>query len=210
MSFPKLPQPTPGEVLLVCTCYEDGRALWGGLLDEIGARREDDGLVFGGSGVRLRIVADGGWDYLHGGNIPALVPDSSPVPPVVVLADILVVYGGDGPLLVDLAAIPGVASGCRRPGWVRSSPPCRAAHSPSTTWCATWTGAGCTRAMAAGRHSPRRRRAGSSCRCPPPPRPCWSAPASTTRRVGAPCSTNWAAPTQMAGSARTRIRTRST
>lgn len=107
MSFPELCQPAPGEVLLVCTCYEDGRALWGGLLDEIGARREDHGLILGGSGVRLRMVEDGGWDYLHGGNIPALVPDSSPVPPVVVLADIPVVYGGDGPLLVDLAAVPG-------------------------------------------------------------------------------------------------------
>ncbi|MEV5842224.1 hypothetical protein AB0M32_09640 [Streptomyces sp. NPDC051985] len=107
MTFPELPQPAPGEVLLVCTCYEDGRALWGGLLDEIGARREDDGLVVGGSGVRLRRVEDSAWDFLHGGNIPALVPGSGPVAPVVVMADIPVVYGGDGPLLVDLAAIPG-------------------------------------------------------------------------------------------------------
>lgn len=107
MSVPELPQSAPDEVLLVCTCYEDGRALWGGLLDELGARREDDGLAFGGGGVRLRVVEDDGWDYLHGGNIPALVPDGSPVPAVVVLADIPVVYGGDGPLLVDLAAIPG-------------------------------------------------------------------------------------------------------
>lgn len=107
MSLPKLPQSTPGEVLLVCTCYERGRALWGGLLDEIGGHRQGDRFVFGGSGVRLRMVEDSGWDYLHGGNIPALVPDSSPVPPVVVLADIPVVYGGDGPLLVDLAATPG-------------------------------------------------------------------------------------------------------
>ncbi|SEF17695.1 hypothetical protein [Streptomyces sp. Ag109_O5-10] len=107
MSCAELPQPAPGEVLLVCTCYEDGRALWGGLLDEIGARREDDGLVLGRKGVRLRTVEDGRWDFLHGGNIPALVPDSSPVPPVVVLADIPVAYGGGGPLLVDLAATPG-------------------------------------------------------------------------------------------------------
>lgn len=107
MSFPELPQPAPGEVLLVCTCYEDGRALWGRLLDEIGARRENAGLVVEGSGVRLRMAENGGWGHLHGGNIPALVPDSSPVPPVVVLADIPVVYGGDGPLLVDLAEIPG-------------------------------------------------------------------------------------------------------
>lgn len=31
VSFPKLPQPEPGEVLLVCTCYEEDTALWGGL-----------------------------------------------------------------------------------------------------------------------------------------------------------------------------------
>ncbi|MGO4614808.1 hypothetical protein AB4305_00535 [Nocardia sp. 2YAB30] len=107
MSFPKLPQPEPGEVLLVCTCYEDGKALWGGLLDEIAGRREGDVLVVEGSGVRLRPIEDCGWDFLHGGNFPALVVDGGPVPPVVVLADIPVVYGGDGPLLVDLAAIPG-------------------------------------------------------------------------------------------------------
>ncbi|MFE7802170.1 DUF6924 domain-containing protein [Nocardia sp. NPDC057440] len=107
MSFPKLPQPEPGEVLLVCTCYEDGKALWGGLLDKIGGSREGDVLVVGGSEVRLRPLEDSGWDFLHGGNVPALVADAGPVPPVVVLADIPVVYGGDGPLLVDLAAIPG-------------------------------------------------------------------------------------------------------
>lgn len=107
MSLPKLPQPEPGEVLLVCTCYEDGTALWGGLLDEIGGRREGDVLVVEGGGVRLHLVEGRGWDYLHGGNVPALVTDSGPVPPVVVLADIPVAYGGNGPLLVDLAAIPG-------------------------------------------------------------------------------------------------------
>ena len=107
MSFPRLPQPEPGEVLLVCTCYEDGTALWGGLLDEIGGRREGDVLVVGSSGVQLRPIEDCGWDFLHGGNVPALVVDGGPVPPVAVLADIPVVYGGDGPLLVDLAEIPG-------------------------------------------------------------------------------------------------------
>lgn len=107
MSFPELPQPAPGEVLLVCTCYEGGKALWGGLLDEIGGRLEGDVHVLGGDGVRLRPVEDRGWDYLHGGNVPALVPGGGPVPLVVVLADISVVYGGHGPLLVDLAAIPG-------------------------------------------------------------------------------------------------------
>ncbi|MGW2741349.1 DUF6924 domain-containing protein [Streptomyces sp. NPDC001450] len=107
MSFPGLPQPAPGEALLVCTCYEDGKALWGGLLNEIGGRREGDVVVLGGSGVRLHLVEDRGWDHLHGGNVPALVPNGCLVPPVVVLADVPVVYGGDGPLLVDLAAIPG-------------------------------------------------------------------------------------------------------
>ncbi|WP_406229749.1 DUF6924 domain-containing protein [Nocardia sp. NBC_01009] len=107
MSLPKLPQPEPGEVLLVCTCYEDGMALWGGLFDEIGGRREGDVLVVGRNGVRVRPIEDTGWDFLHGGNVPALAADDGPVPPIVVLADIPVVYGGDGPLLVDLAAIPG-------------------------------------------------------------------------------------------------------
>ncbi|MFI0813141.1 DUF6924 domain-containing protein [Streptomyces echinatus] len=107
MSFPALPQPAPGAVLLLCTCYEEGRALWGGLLDRIGGRREDDVLVLGDGGVRLHPVEGLGWDQLHGGNVPALVPDGGPGAPVVVLADISVVYGGAGPLLVDLAAIPG-------------------------------------------------------------------------------------------------------
>ncbi|MEO3793077.1 hypothetical protein ABGB14_22930 [Nonomuraea sp. B10E15] len=107
MSRPELPHPAPGEVLLVCTCYEDGKALYGGLPDEIGGRRDGDVLVLGDSGMRLRPVEDSGWDYLHGGNVPALIPDGGPVPPVAVLVDIPVVYGGDGPLLVDLAAIPG-------------------------------------------------------------------------------------------------------
>ncbi|MFI2206584.1 DUF6924 domain-containing protein [Streptomyces sp. NPDC020192] len=107
MSIPELPQPVSGAVLLVCTCYEDGKALWGGLLNELEGHRESDVLDLGDSGVRLHLVEDRGWDYLHGGNVPALVAGSGLVPPVVVLADIPVVYGGDGPLLVDLAAIPG-------------------------------------------------------------------------------------------------------
>lgn len=106
MSFPELPQPAPGEVLLVCTCYEEGKALWGGLLDAIGGRREIDVLALESGGVRIRLVEGRGWDDLHGGNVPALVPGGGPVP-LVVLADIPVVYGGNGPLLVDLAAIPG-------------------------------------------------------------------------------------------------------
>ncbi|MGW2705326.1 DUF6924 domain-containing protein [Streptomyces sp. NPDC001340] len=107
MSFPGLPEPAPGEALLVCTYYTDGKALWGGLLSGIGGRREGDVLVLGGGGVRLRLAENHGWDHLYGGNVPALVPSGGLVPPVVVLADISVVYGGDGPLLVDLAAIPG-------------------------------------------------------------------------------------------------------
>ncbi|RVX41412.1 hypothetical protein EDD27_3943 [Nonomuraea polychroma] len=107
MSRPSLPQPAPGDVLLVCTCYEDGKALWGRLLEEIGGRQEGDVLVLGDSGVRLLPVENPEWDYLHGGNVPALIPDGGAVPPVVVLADISVVYGGDGPLLVDLAVTPG-------------------------------------------------------------------------------------------------------
>lgn len=106
MSFPQLPQPAPGEVLLVCTCYKDGEALWGGLIDGIGGRREGHVLILGG-GVRLHLVEGDGWDYLHGGNVPALVPGGGLVPPVVVLADIPVLYGDDGPLLVDVAVIPG-------------------------------------------------------------------------------------------------------
>ncbi|WEO93418.1 hypothetical protein A6P39_004935 [Streptomyces sp. FXJ1.172] len=107
MALPQLPQPASGEALLVCTCYEDGKALWGGLLNELGGRREGDVFVLGGSGVRLDLVEDRGWDHLLGGNVPALVPGGGVVPPVVVLADTSVVYGGAGPLLVDLAAIPG-------------------------------------------------------------------------------------------------------
>lgn len=104
MSFPELPQPEPGQVLLVCTCYENGAALWGGLLEEIEGGRDGDVLVVGDGGVRLRPTEDRGWDFLHGGNVPALIADGGPV---IVLADIPVVYGGDGPLLVDLAATPG-------------------------------------------------------------------------------------------------------
>ncbi|MPY36264.1 hypothetical protein FNH09_35100 [Streptomyces adustus] len=109
MSFPGLPRSAPGEVLLVCTCYEGDEARWGDLLDEIGGRREGGAFVLADGRVRLRPVEGGGWHYLHGGNVPALLPGGGPVPPVVVLADISVVYGGSGPLLVDVAAIPGRA-----------------------------------------------------------------------------------------------------
>lgn len=110
MPFPELPRSAPGEVPLVCTCYEGDEASWGGLLDELGelgGRRDGDVLTLGGGGVRLRLVEGTGWENLLGGNVPALLPGGGLVPPVVVLADIPVAYGGDGPLLVDLAAIPG-------------------------------------------------------------------------------------------------------
>lgn len=107
MSFPELPAPAPGEVLMVCTCYEAGSAMWGGLLEEIGGRREGDVLLVQEGRARLHLVEDRGWNYLHGGNLPALVPAGRPAPPVAVLADIPVVYGGAAPLLVDLATIPG-------------------------------------------------------------------------------------------------------
>ncbi|MGH3381148.1 MAG: DUF6924 domain-containing protein [Actinoallomurus sp.] len=107
MSFPQLPQPAPGEVLLLCTCYEEGEALWGGLPDKIGGHRDGDALVLEDDGVRLRMVEGRAWNHLRGGNTPALLPGRGPVPPVVVLADIPMVYGGDGPLLVDLTVVPG-------------------------------------------------------------------------------------------------------
>ncbi|MFI9597517.1 DUF6924 domain-containing protein [Nonomuraea sp. NPDC052265] len=102
MSFPERPQPETGEVLLLRTCYEGDTEQWGGLLDEIGGRREGDVLVVGDR-VRLRPIEDSRWDSLRGGNVPALVADGGPV---AVLVDLPAVYG-DGPLLVDLAATPG-------------------------------------------------------------------------------------------------------
>ncbi|GLZ04847.1 hypothetical protein Acsp03_23130 [Actinomadura sp. NBRC 104412] len=107
MSFPELPKPAPGEVLLVCTCYEDRTALWGRLLGEIEGRREGDVLHVEGGRVRLRVLEGHGWHGLLGGHVPALVPPGSPAPLMVLLADIPVVYGGDAPLLVDLAQILG-------------------------------------------------------------------------------------------------------
>ncbi|AEW99682.1 DUF6924 domain-containing protein [Streptantibioticus cattleyicolor] len=107
MSLPLLPPTAPGEALLVGTSYENGTARWGALPNEIGGRREGGVITLGDGGVRLRLVEDPAWDFIHGGHIPALVPDGDHVPPVAVLADIPVVHGGDGPLLVDLAGIPG-------------------------------------------------------------------------------------------------------
>ncbi|MER6508643.1 hypothetical protein ABT158_17605 [Nonomuraea sp. NPDC001636] len=102
MSFPELPQPEPGEVLLLRVCFDDDTERWDGLPDEIGGRREGDVLVLG-DGVRLRPIEDIRWESLRGGNVPALVTDGGPV---AVLVDLPAVYG-DGLLLVDLAATPG-------------------------------------------------------------------------------------------------------
>ncbi|MGI5171764.1 DUF6924 domain-containing protein [Spirillospora sp. CA-253888] len=107
MSYPKLPRPAPGEVLLVCTRYRDDTPLWGDLFNEVGGRREGDVLLVEGDGVRFRLVEGRSWDFLHGGSMPARVPADAPPSPVVVLADGSVAYGGYGPLLVDMAVIPG-------------------------------------------------------------------------------------------------------
>jgi hypothetical protein len=107
MSLPPLPRPAAGDVLLLATCYEDGAVRWGGLVEAAGGRREGGVVVLGAGGVRLHPAEDSRWDHLPGGGVPALLPEGGPVPPVAVLADIPVVYGGDGPLLVDLVAIPG-------------------------------------------------------------------------------------------------------
>jgi hypothetical protein len=63
-------------------------------------------VVLGEGGVRLRLAEHPRWDFLHGGNIPALVPGGGEAPPVAVLADIAAVYS-DYLLLVDLRGIPG-------------------------------------------------------------------------------------------------------
>lgn len=107
MTFPVLPAPADGEVLMVCTRYRDGKAFWGSLLNEIGERRDGDVLVPEGGRIRLRVVENTGWDSLLGGNVPALVPAGGRTPPVVVLADGSSAYGGGGPLLVDMAVLPG-------------------------------------------------------------------------------------------------------
>nr|WP_225991225.1 hypothetical protein [Actinomadura montaniterrae] len=57
--------------------------------------------------VRLRLVEGPAWNSLHGGNVPAVVPDGDSAQQVAVLADIPVAYGGSGPLLIDLAGAPG-------------------------------------------------------------------------------------------------------
>ncbi|MQY03746.1 DUF6924 domain-containing protein [Actinomadura macrotermitis] len=103
MSYPRLPAPAPGEVLLVCTCYCKGQAEWGEVFDDLGGR-DGDVVVLSG-GMRLRAVADPRWDYLQGGNLPALVEGGDA--PVIAVADSSAVFGGDDVLLVDLKGIPG-------------------------------------------------------------------------------------------------------
>lgn len=107
MPHPALPAPAPGEVLLVCTCYDDGKARWGDALGALGGRRDGDTIALGDGGVRLRLAEHPGWDYLHGGSFPALAAQDGPAPQVVVLADIPVVFGGDAPLVVDMRDVPG-------------------------------------------------------------------------------------------------------
>ncbi|MGP3985408.1 DUF6924 domain-containing protein [Streptomyces sp. 3N207] len=107
MSYPKLPVPAPGEVLLICTSYEEDRAQWDDVLRALGGRREGDTVALGDGGVRLRLAEDPRWDFLHGGNFPALVGEGSAAP-LAVLVDIAAVYDDSHDvLLVDLQGIPG-------------------------------------------------------------------------------------------------------
>ncbi|WP_131735798.1 DUF6924 domain-containing protein [Actinomadura roseirufa] len=106
MPYPKLPVAAPGEVLLVCTCYEEGKARWGDVFQTLDGRRDGDIIVLEGGEVRLRPVEHPRWNFLHGGNFPALV-EERPAPAVVLLADIPVAYGGSPLLAVDLKDVPG-------------------------------------------------------------------------------------------------------
>ncbi|MCL2550911.1 MAG: hypothetical protein FWE75_02065 [Actinomycetia bacterium] len=107
MSRPRLPRPAAGEVLVVDTRYKDGRALWGGLPEAVGGRRERDFVVLGDGAVRLRLVQDVGLDYVEAGNLPGMLAPGSERSKAVVLVDIPVVYGEGAPLLVDVAQVPG-------------------------------------------------------------------------------------------------------
>lgn len=108
MSYPMLPPTQAGEVLLVATRNAGGsQAEWDHVADALGGRwDEDDVLVLGGSGIRLRGVKDPRWDRLRGGSFPALVPEGSQAP-VVVRAGIAVTCGADPVLLIDLREVPG-------------------------------------------------------------------------------------------------------
>jgi hypothetical protein len=88
-----LPLTQAGEVLLVATHCEDSQARWDHVPDSLGGHWDgNDFLLLGESGIRLRGAKDPGWDYLQGGNFPALVPEGSQAP-VVALADITVTCG---------------------------------------------------------------------------------------------------------------------
>lgn len=110
MPLPKLPlfpHPAPGEVLLVNTCYEDsGAPMWDAVLQTVGGRRDADLLVLGDGGVRFRLTENPDWDYLHGGDFPALLPPGFDAP-VIAVADISAVYGSDALMLIDLREVPG-------------------------------------------------------------------------------------------------------
>jgi hypothetical protein len=107
MSYPKLPVPAPGEVLLVSTCYEEDKPRWDEVLGALGGRRDGDVVTLDDGGARLRLAEHPRWDFLHGGNFPALLPEDGEVPPLVALADLSAVYGAGAVLLVDLKVIPG-------------------------------------------------------------------------------------------------------
>lgn len=107
MSYPMLPPTRPGEVLLVATVYEDGRAKWDNVPESLGGQWDGEEFVLGGeSGIRLRGAENPGWHDVHGGSFAALVPEGSHAP-VVALADISVVYGASPVLLIDLREVPG-------------------------------------------------------------------------------------------------------
>jgi hypothetical protein len=107
MPYAMLPPTPDGEVLLVATDYEDSQAKWDNVPESLGGQWEaDDVLALGDSGIRLRAVHDPSWDYLHGGNFPALVPEGSQAP-VIALADIGVTCAAAPALLIDLREVPG-------------------------------------------------------------------------------------------------------
>lgn len=107
MPYPQLPVPERDEVLLISTCYEDGGTEWDEALRALAGRWDEEVVAVENCRARLRPVENAQWDSLHGGNLPGLLPEGSPAPPVVAVVDIPVVYGGGDVLLVDLRDIPG-------------------------------------------------------------------------------------------------------
>lgn len=106
MAYPMLPPTAAGEVLLVCTCYEQGSPRWEDVLAQVGGRRHGDVVLLGDDGTRLRLVDGRDWEAAQPGSFPARVPEGSAAP-VVAIADSSAVYGGESPLLVDLREVPG-------------------------------------------------------------------------------------------------------